>query len=270
MAGKLSIGQAWADAAAFLRRERRILAPVVLGLIAVPAVVLDMIQPRVPQGELPALGPLWIVVLLMGLVMLIGQMVIALLAAGRSDTPRAAIHHAGRRLPALIGAGLLILLPVLALFVLAGAFGGLAQAGGGLQPANAGRAGIALLGIVLLIGLILFIGVRLLPLVAVVAFRDDGPLAAIKHSFRLTRGHFWKLLGFTLLVAIAFGAVAIAVAAVIGSLVTLALGPPDMWTVSKLLIALCGGLLQAAFVSVYTAMIASITLQLEGGTISGT
>lgn len=268
MPRKLSIGQAWADASAFLRRERRILAPLVLGLIAVPAVVMDMVQPRVPQGELPPLGPLWVVIVGMGLTMLVGQMAIALLAGGWSNTAGGAIRRAVRRLPTLIGAGLLVLLPVIALVLSIGAIGGFQKAGA-MPSIGAGLAGVVLLIVLILVGVIIFIGMRTLPLFVVVASGEEGPIAALRHSFRLTRGNFWKIVAFTLLITVAFVVLAAAVSAVVGAGATLLLGSPDPWTVSRLLIALVGGLLQAGFVSIYTAMIASMTVQLEGGAISG-
>jgi hypothetical protein len=91
-------------------------------------------------------------------------------------------------------------------------------------------------------------------------------VAAIKRAFALTSGHFWKLLAFMLLATIAFLIVAAAAGAVIGSIVSLALGRPEPWSVSLLLVALAAGLVQAAFITIYTAMLARITAQLSGHT----
>ena len=52
--------------------------------------------------------------------------------------------------------------------------------------------------------------------------------------------------------------------AVIGSVVSLALGRPEPWSVSLLLVALAAGLVQAAFITIYSAMLARITAQLVG------
>ena len=90
-------------------------------------------------------------------------------------------------------------------------------------------------------------------------------MAAIRRAFQLTRGHFWKLLAFMLLATIAFLIVASAAGAVIGSVVSLALGRPEPWSVSLLLVALTAGLIQAAFIAIYTAMLTRITAQLTGG-----
>ena len=116
----------------------------------------------------------------------------------------------------------------------------------------------------ILVGLIavLAIGVRLLPLVVIVATEDVGPVAAIKRAFSLTRGHFWKLLAFMLLATIAFLIVAAAAGAVVGSVISVLFGRPEPWSVSLLLVALVAGLVQAAFITIYTAVLAPITAQL--------
>jgi hypothetical protein len=50
----------------------------------------------------------------------------------------------------------------------------------------------------------------------------------------------------------------------------LAFGRPEPWSVSLLLIALVGGLIQAAFVTIYSAMLARIAVQLDDAPTSGT
>lgn len=273
MAVKLSIGAAWVEAAAFLRRERRVLAPVVLGLIMVPAVVTEMVQPRVARGEVPEGGAWVIVAILMLIAMIVGQLVIVLLANGWRGSVGEAIMRAARRVPTLMLAALAFIVPLFVLLSVALAVGGLTSGG-------MGRTAMSRLGPALAIALLLFIVagtfvmIRLLPLVAVIATGSDGPIAALKRTFAMTRGQFWKLFGFTLLLTIAFLVVAVAISAVFGSLVTVALGKPEPWSVSQLLIALLGGLIQAAFVTIYTAMLARIAAQLSasGGAVpsSGT
>lgn len=269
MAGNLSIGTAWTEAAAFVRSERRLLAPVVLGLIMVPAVVASMVQPQLAPGVKPEAGSWMIVTLSMLLAMIIGQLAIALLANEWRGSVGEAIRRAAKRFPTLVLAGFTVMVPMFVLltllFLLLGAEGG---ADGRLSQSNVGRGGLPL--VLLFIVTILYVAVRLLPLIPVVATSDRGPIAALKHSFQLTKGHFWKLLGFVLLLTIAFGVAAVAISAVTGSLVMLAFGRPEPWSVSLLLIALVGGLIQAVFVTIYTAMLARIAVQLEDVPTSGT
>ena len=49
----LSIGKAWDEARAAIAANRRLITPVALGLILVPAVVSAMIEPRVAPGTEP-------------------------------------------------------------------------------------------------------------------------------------------------------------------------------------------------------------------------
>lgn len=269
VAGKLSIGTAWTEAAAFVRSERRLLAPVVLGLIMVPAVIASMFQPPVAPGSKPEAGSWMIVVLLMILAMVIGQLAIALLANGWRGSVGQAIGRAAKRFPTLILAALAVMVPLFLFLTLMILLVGVTSAAEEQLPqANIGRGGA--LGVVLFIVTILIVAVRLLPLLPIIANSDYGPITALKRSFRMTKGHFWKLLGFVVLLAIAFLVAAAAISAVIGSLVTLAFGRPDPWSVSLLLIALIGGLIQAAFVTIYTAMLARIAVQLDDASTSGT
>ena len=265
MAGKVSIGSAWSEAAAFVRRERRLLAPIVLGLILLPAVVSTMVQPQAPAGDSPEPGAWMVAALAMILVMMVGQMAIVLLVDGWRGSVGEAIGRAARRLPTLFVAGLIVMVPLVLCFsVVLAAIGLASGTDGRLTPDSLGAGG--LLAILLFVLLSLLIGVRLLPLVAVVALGTDGPIAALKRTFRLTSGQFWRLLGFFLMLALAFFVASIAVGAVVGSLVILALGRPEPWSVSLLVMALAGALVQTGFVTIYTAMLARITAQLEGST----
>jgi hypothetical protein len=76
----LSIGNAWDEAKAALAKNRRLVVPVSLGLILVPAVISAMVEPRAAPGEQPEAGPWMWVMLVMIIVMLTGQMAIVLLA----------------------------------------------------------------------------------------------------------------------------------------------------------------------------------------------
>jgi membrane-anchored glycerophosphoryl diester phosphodiesterase (GDPDase) len=146
---------------------------------------------------------------------------------------------------------------------------GVEPGGDGLGSRSSAGAASSLL-VLLFVPAVLYLAVRLLPLVPIVANSDHGPITALKRSFAMTRGNFWKLLGFVLLLAIAFLVAGVAISAVVGTLVTLAFGRPEPWSVSLLLIALVGGLIQAAFVTIYSAMLARIAVQLDDAPTSGT
>ena len=259
----LSIGKAWDDAKAAIAANRRLIIPVALGMILIPAVISAMVEPRAVPGEQPEAGSWMWVTLVMIIVMLAGQMAIVLLTNGWQGSVGEAIKRSMRRLPTLILAALMVMVPLILVLSLILAIVGFATGGGGqFSASNLSPAG----WLVILIGLIviLAVGVRLLPMIVLVASEDIGPVAAIKRAFALTGGHFWKLLAFMLMATIAFLIMAGAAGAVIGSIVSLLLGSPEPWSVSLLLVALAAGLVQAAFITIYTAMLARITAQLLG------
>ena len=49
----LSIGRAWDEAKAALQANRKLIVPVALGLVLLPAVIVSMVEPQVPPGEQP-------------------------------------------------------------------------------------------------------------------------------------------------------------------------------------------------------------------------
>lgn len=257
----LSIGRAWDEAKAALSANRKLIVPVALGLVLLPAVIVSMIEPRVAPGEQPPPGAWMLVALAMVIVMLVGELAIVLLVNGWRGSVGEAIGKAARRTPTFILAALSLAVPVVLIFSVLLALSGVGtSAPGQIDWTNFGGMGwLVLLGCVLVL---FFIAIRLLPLIAVVACEQTGPFAALKRSFALTSGHFWRLLGFLLLLMVAFLIVAVTVGAVVGGLVTLLLGQPDAWSLSLLLIALAGGLVQAGFVMVYTAMLTRIYAQL--------
>jgi hypothetical protein len=115
----------------------------------------------------------------------------------------------------------------------------------------------------------LFGAIRLLPLVALVATGDDGPLAAIRRTFAATRGHFWRLLAFLLLMLVAYAVVGSVTVVISDLLVAFLFGDPEPWSVALLLLALIAGLFQTAFIAIYTAMLARIAAQIAATPTNG-
>jgi hypothetical protein len=256
-----SIGTAWDEAKAALRVNRRLIVPVALGLVLLPAVIVSMVEPRVAPGDQPPPGSWMLVALLMVIVMFIGELAIVLLVNGFRGSVGEAIGKAARRTPTFVLAALCFFLPVILVFsILLGVAGAGTTGSGQIDWANFGAAGWLVLLACLVV--LLYFSIRLLPLLAVAASEEVGPIAALKRSFALTAGHFWRLFGFLVLLVIAFGIVAMTIGAVVGAGVTLTLGEPAPWSLSLLLIALAGGLVQAGFVMVYVAMLARIYAQL--------
>ena len=65
----LSIGKAWDEAKAALIASRRLLVPIALGLVLLPAVIMAMIEPPTAAGQQPPAGPWMLVALVMVVVM---------------------------------------------------------------------------------------------------------------------------------------------------------------------------------------------------------
>jgi hypothetical protein len=202
-----------------------------------------------------------LVALAMVMVMIVGQLVIVLLVNGWRGSVGEAIGKAGRRTPVFILAALTYLVPVILIFsVLLGFTGVSTNAAGQVDLTNFNSTGWLVLMLFLLV--LVFVSIRLLPLLPVVASEGIGAIASLKRSYAMTAGQFWRLFGFLILLMIAFLILALTVGAVFGSLVQMTLGEPDPWSLSLLLIALAGGLVQAGFVMVYAAMVARIYVQL--------
>jgi hypothetical protein len=257
----LSIGKAWDETKAALLANRKLIVPVALGLILLPAVIVSMVEPRVPPGEQPPAGPWMLVALAMIIIMIVGQLAIVLQVNGWRGSVGEAIGKAARRAATFIMAALVYLVPMILIFSILLGVAGLGTSGAG-QVDWTNMSSVGWLIILLFLLAFTFISVRLLPMLAVVASEAVGPVAALKRSFALSAGHFWRLFGFVVILMIAFLILALTIGAVIGSLVNLTLGEPEPWTLSLLLIALAGGLVQAGFVMVYAGMLARIYNQL--------
>ncbi len=261
MAQSVSIGTAWSEAAAFVAREKRLLAPLVLALMVAPVTLSQLTQPVDPFGESAGVRPWMLIALASLLIGIVGQMAVSRLAMGSDRSLGATIGLALRRLPATLGAFILfflalgvVLIPLIVV---------LALASGG-APTEASR------GVNALTGLMVFALVpRILLAPALAMDAPLGPWGLVKAAWGATRGQYLRLLYFFLLFLVASLIFALAVAAVVGSLATLALGQPEPMSVSRLLIALAGGLVQGVVATLYAAMVGRIVVQLPRSSITG-
>jgi uncharacterized membrane protein len=143
--------------------------------------------------------------------------------------------------------------PVLLLLVLA--------AGGGGQP---NPEVIQLLPLVIIVPA-LMLWARLMLITPATAAEAVGPVAVIRRSWELTRGHFWKLFVLLLLVLLVLGVVTGVGAFVGGLLVILVAGQPEPGSLPALLVILISVALHT-LITVYVAPLhARIYRQLAGG-----
>jgi hypothetical protein len=272
----LSITKAWDETAAFVKQEAGVLFLIVFALGVLPGLIVQALAGRFigniqpAPGATPDLHPLAAalpILFLMAIPVIVlslwGNLTVNLLAMRRENVIGSAFAHAARRILPLLGATLL--------FIIAGlvvAFPLMAVAGYGIMT---GHVGVTALLFLILFAIALFFGIRLLLMVPVAAAEPVGPIAIIRRSWQLTAGHFWKLLGFFLLMLVVFMVVLLVVASVIGILVTMTAGQPQPGSLGSFLVQLVTGVLQAVWTTYLVVLIARIYVQLSGniGSVAG-
>ena len=196
----ISIGAAWEETIAFVKREGALLFPVALAFLALPMLLLDQIAPEQMQampgtpGSKAAvhLSPSFIFSLLLAaLVAMLGMLAIYALSLRPGISVGEALQLAVRRLPVLIGSVALILLGMGGVLFLLSMIAALLVPLMGIAQASTVMALAAL-------PVILFAGVRLILLYVVVLQEPAGVMDTIKRSWRMTEGQFWRLFGFVL------------------------------------------------------------------------
>jgi hypothetical protein len=204
----MSIGKAWEEAIAFIRRESALLLPVALLFIALPSVILQQMTPteiegaktmaevrallpRVPSSYWTAMG-LTLVLLWFGSMTIFGLVLRGGISVGES------LRLALVRMPTLLGATVLMSVAMMVGLILAGALAGVL---GGAAPA------VGDLVAVLALAASAWIGLRMVLLNTVILDRDVGAIACIRIAWAMGRGNLWRFAAL-FLVSIAFSLVA--------------------------------------------------------------
>ena len=100
--------------------------------------------------------------------------------------------------------------------------------------------------------------------IPVAAAEGGGSIHLMTRSWHLARGHYWRLLVFVLAVFVGLLVVLLAGQFGLGSMIAVALGPPDALSLSALVISLVVAVIQAAFTVLFAVMLARIYVQLAG------
>jgi hypothetical protein len=254
---RLSLSKAWDESRMVLVRERRLFVSVALALVVLPQTVIGLLAPG-SGGE-----PSGLTFALLAVTVIIGfvaQVSLNRLAIGPSTTVGAAIGRGFARMPALIGSFIMVLvglfivlIPIVLLF---GALGLI------VEPTSAQAAPASLLLLIILLAGLTYAVFQLT--IPVAAAEHGGSIHLLTRSWNLARGAYLRLLAFVVLVFICLVIVVIAGQFALGSMIAVTLGPPDMLSLSALLISLVVAVLQSVVTVIFAVMLARIYVQLAG------
>ena len=260
MSMKLSIGQAWDEARGVFRADGGAIFAVALALTVLPGTILETIA---PSGTRTA-DTHWSVALfglVAALLSLTSQIAVSRIALGHPATVGGALARAFRRMPALLGALLLAILPLaLALTALSFSLGSDAAS---LTPATMPTS--AMVGVLLIMLLFVYVLVRLMFMTPLSADTDLGPIKLLKGTWRLTSGHLLKLFGLVLLLMVVGLLLLGALGGALSAVIILAFGTIEPGSVSAALVALVQQLLAAAVSVLFIVVACRLYLQASRG-----
>jgi membrane-anchored glycerophosphoryl diester phosphodiesterase (GDPDase) len=217
----------------------------------------------VAPGVTPDLRPLAaaLPILLLVLIAVIvfslwGNLTVNLLSLRRETVVGSAFARAARRILPFLGATLLLMLGAIVVLLPIMAVAGYAIVGR--------HFGVTALVFLIAMVIAIFFAIRLMLMAPVVAAEPVGPIDVIRRSWQLTAGHFWKLLGFFVLMLIVLLVLMMVVGSVVGILVALIAGPPQPGSLGSFLVQFVTGILQTIWTTYFIVMVARIYVQLAG------
>jgi hypothetical protein len=257
---QLSLSRAWEDTRDIFARDGGLLTAVALAMFVLPETVVGLITPPLGATMSPVGRVVWIVGVLIGL---IGQLAMVRLALGPSTTVGQSIQDGARRFLPTLGALLLvgialalIIIPLLILLILAGVVGIPVE---GQQPPPSFALFVALVAIASLL-----VSVKFTMAVPISIGEEPGPLGILKRSWRLTRGHYWRLLAFIVLMLVTTVILLLAAQSVGGIAVQLIGGRIAPLTLGALVLSLMQSVVSASVTTLFAVMLARIYLQIAG------
>lgn len=252
---RFSVSRAWDETMGVLRHDSRLIIPIALAFLVLPGVISDTARPQIGDSASNPSGLMLTFMLIVLIAALVGQLAIIWLSISPGANVREAINRGARKVPAVIVSALMLLIPVsliLAPFVLPIL----------ASPTNPPRG--ASLALLIAVPLLLILACRFLLASTTGVVEGLGPLAMLKRSWALTRGSTAKLYGMFLLFMLAALIVVMATQFVAGSLIIVALGRPEPWSIAALLTGLVVQLSTAIVSVMVTIMIARVYAQLAG------
>jgi hypothetical protein len=189
----ISLDNAWKETSAFVKREGALLFPVALLLIAIPFALMfqlvpeelrrGMVMPSEHQVAASLSAGTLLGVLLAMVIAIIGGLTLYALALRPGISVAEALQLAVRRLPVTLGISLLLgaalVLPLALVMSVA-----------------------PMLVPVVMITLALIWSVRFVMLNAVIVDRQAGLIDTVRHSWTLSKGNFWRIFAFVLIMLV--------------------------------------------------------------------
>jgi hypothetical protein len=257
---KLSVSKAWDDTRGIFARDGSLLTAVALALLVLPQIIVGLVAVPGSGSITPVARLVWIAAALIGV---LGQIAIVRLALGHT-TVGDAIEHGARRFLPILGSLLilacalaLVIIPLMVALLAAGMVAMPVE--GQAPPPSFGALALALALVSLLLS------VKFTMIVPVASEERAGPLQILKRSWYLTRGHYWRLLGFLLIVLVTAIVLAIVTQSVGGIVAKLVGGKLAPFTLGSLVLALIQAVVSAALTTLFAVMAARIYRQLAGG-----
>lgn len=270
MVKPLSIEEAYQWVQRFIAREWRLLLPVVFAFMALPGLVFALPQfqeaatkftAAVQTQDLSAAVGImrWVIPvgLLVFLIGAFGGLAVTALALLPAISVGEALGLAARRFAVLIASLLLVLLAEVALTTVLTLLLGLAR----VSPL-----GIQSVIWLVLVALGIFLGVRLLLLGPMVIRRRIGPVSALRETWLMTEGLFWRIFAAAAVYVMGAMVVMLALSAGVGSLLLMlgnALGAVELGRVVNEIFQQAVG---AAVALGFHLLAAAIFRQLDGST----
>ena len=243
----------WRATSEFLSDNVAIVLPIAIAAIFVPATISQTLQPLEAQADASLQLVFALLTVAFTLLSVWAQAAIIALAIDPALGRKAG--QAGlRRLPAIIGVGLVLLI---ALVVLALPIAIILAIGGGgwsLAAETAQMPSATSLALAVLYGLIL--------LVAPVVVGERRGLGAIRRAWRLTRGRTATIVGLVILYAVIVIVAQLAMKTVLGSVLLLFLGDDGGISVASVLTAIGVGLVIMIFTVLQAAFLAKLYIAL--------
>lgn len=258
---RISLSAAWDETKAIVARDGKLVMAVTLALVVLPQIVVGLVDPGMgATGEKSRSAILLgIFAILIGTV---GQLALIRLALGPPVSVGEAIAHGARRfLPAfaamiLFGLGLaLVLIPLIILLAVTG----LVDAP---QPGAPPSGDMAALVLVMVIA-VLVIAPRVLLLIPVASAESGGPIQLLRRSWSISKGNYWRLLAFLVLIlVVAF--IMLLAAQLIGGVLAGIAGKIEPMSLSALIVASFVSVAQGAFTILSSVMLARMYRQVAG------